>query len=456
MEDRHQTVMRIFRESCRLPETARGEFLARACGEDTELRAEVEELLSFDEGTGSPGAREGIPGEVTHGSPVRVGSYKIVSVLGRGGLGTVYSAIQESPKRTVAIKILRPDVYDERARRRFEHEGEVLGRLRHPGIAHVYEAKVAEIFTPDGTMGEKPYIAMELVDGPPIDEWTRTRDLDTRQRLELLARVGEAVEHAHRHCVIHRDLKPQNILVDESGTPKVLDFGIARVTDADLGGATFATETGQVLGTLAYMSPEQAAGDPSELDVRSDVYALGVLLYELLTGKLPHDVRNRSFVEALRSIREDDPTRLGTLDRSLRGEIETIALKALEKDKARRYGSAGELVADIRRYLSNEPIVARPPSTTYQLRKFARRNRALVTGVSIAFVALVAGLVVSLSLYFRSERLRIDAERAEKRESEQREEAQKAAKEAEDAAAEAEAINDFILNAILTSPDPWD
>ena len=208
-----------------------------------------------------------------------------------------------------------------------------------------------------------------------------------------MVKICDAVQHAHQSGVIHRDLKPGNILVDEAGQPKILDFGVARVTDSDTQ-ATLQTDVGQLVGTLAYMSPEQVLADPLDIDTRSDVYALGVILYELLAGRLPYEISKRLH-EAMRTIREEDPSRLSTIDRRYRGDVETIVAKALEKDKTRRYASAAELAADITHYLKDEPIVARPPTTSYQLQKFARRHKALVGGVAAVFVVLVAGVVVS-------------------------------------------------------------
>jgi tetratricopeptide (TPR) repeat protein len=217
--------------------------------------------------------------------------------------------------------------------------------------------------------------------------------LDTEQRLQLMIRICEGVQHAHQRGLIHRDLKPGNILVDETGQPKILDFGVARVTDSDVE-TTRQTDLGQLVGTLAYMSPEQALGDPLEIDTRSDVYALGVILYELLAGRLPYDL-SRKPQEAARTIREEDPTPLSSISRVYRGDIETIVGKALEKDKSRRYASASGLAADVQRYLKDEPIAARPPSASYQLRKLARRNKTLVAGVAAVFVVLIGGVIAS-------------------------------------------------------------
>ncbi len=316
------------------------------------------------------------------------GHYRILRVIGEGGMGTVYEAEQEQPRRRVALKVIKPGLAGPELLRRFELEAQALGRLQHAGIAQIYEAGTAH--TP---FGEQPYFAMEFIEGPSLLEYATAHALNMRQRLKLLALVCEAVHHAHQRGIIHRDLKPRNILVNERGQPKILDFGVARVTDADAQ-ATRQTDVGQLIGTLAYMSPEQVLADPLELDIRSDVYALGVITYELLAGQLPYNV-NRQLHEAVQAIREEEPTRLSSVNRVYRGDVETIVAKALEKDKTRRYASATDFAADIWRYLDDEPIVARPPSTAYQLRKLARRHKALVAGVAAVFVVLVAGIVAS-------------------------------------------------------------
>jgi predicted Ser/Thr protein kinase len=321
--------------------------------------------------------------------PSTLGDYRILALLGEGGMGTVYQAEQQNPHRIVALKVIKLGASSDQLLRRFEQEAQALARLQHPGIAQIYEAGTA-----DTGLGRQPYFAMEFIQGRPLKEYAAVRRVNARGRLELMARICDAVNHAHHRGIIHRDLKPGNILVDETGQPKILDFGVARVTDSDAQ-ATRQTDLGQLIGTLAYMSPEQVLADPLALDIRSDVYALGVILYELLAGKLPYTTHGKAMHEVVQAIREEDPAPLSSIRRSYRGDVETIVAKALEKDKARRYNSAADLAADIRHYLDEEPIAARRPSTAYQLQKFARRNRALVAGVAAVFVVLVAGITVS-------------------------------------------------------------
>jgi eukaryotic-like serine/threonine-protein kinase len=320
--------------------------------------------------------------------PARIGRYRILRLLGEGGMGAVYEAEQGFPHRTVALKVIRAGYATSEMLRRFENEAQALGRLQHPGIAQIYEAGTAE--TP---FGRQPYLAMELVNGQSLLDYCHTHRLDLRQRLELMAKICDAVEHAHQRALIHRDLKPANILVDESGQPRVLDFGVARLTDSD-SYVTLQTNVGQIVGTLAYMSPEQVLGDPAEVDTRSDVYSLGMILYEVLAGKPPYAI-GRQLTEVVRTIREEEPTALRAVNRTYRGDVEIIAGKALEKDKTRRYASAAELAGDLRRHLRDEPITARPPSASYQLRKFARRHKALVLGVAAVLAVLVLGVVAS-------------------------------------------------------------
>lgn len=339
--------------------------------------------------------------------PESIGRYRIRRLIAEGGMGAVYEAEQEQPHRTVALKVIKSGFVSHELLRRFEQEAQALGRLHHPGIAQIYEAGNAE-----SEHGPQPYFAMEFIEGPRLLDYANQHKLKTRERLELMASVCDAVEHAHQRGLIHRDLKPANILVDAHGQPKILDFGVARVVESDAE-ATRQTDVGQIVGTLPYMSPEQVSGDPDEIDTRTDVYALGVVLFEMLSGRLPYDVDRKQLPQAVQVIREQDPTPLSSLSRNYRGDIETIVAKSLEKEKQRRYGSAAEMASDIRCYLGDQPITARPPSTAYQLKKFARRHRALVTGVVAVIVVLLAGVIVSSTELVRARRAEMLARQSE-------------------------------------------
>ncbi|NNE08584.1 MAG: protein kinase [Gemmatimonadetes bacterium] len=370
-----------------------------------------------DKGSSSDGT---IPGHSTRGGPPkRIGNYVIKRRIASGGMGTVYEAMQEQPRRPAAVKLMRRGVSSAHALRRFEYEAQLLARLRHPHIAQIFEAGTYD----DGT--EKiPFFAMEYIPNPKsITEYVFAKKLNTEDRLRMFAVVCDAVHHGHQKGIIHRDLKPDNILVDSHGEPKIIDFGVARATDSDLALTTMQTEVGQLVGTLQYMSPEQIEADPHDIDIRSDVYALGIVLYEMLTGRQPYDLGSRPVLEAGRIIREEEPKKPSTIDRRIGGDIETIVLKALEKDRDRRYQSAASLAGDIRRFLNDEPIIARPPSLGYQLSVFARRNRALVVATGAVLLALAAGTVVSTSLYLRAESERVRAEEQRARAEEQSEKA---------------------------------
>ncbi len=360
--------------------------------------------------------------------PERIGHYRVVARLGEGGMGVVFEAEQESPRRTVALKVLATGLFSADAARRFAREAELLGRLQHPGIAQVFEAGTFE-----SELGPQPFFAMELVRGVPLTRYAATHGLTARQRLELVARVADAVQHAHERGVVHRDLKPANVLVEANGQPRVLDFGIARAAGGTDGAQTLRTQTGQLLGTLHYMSPEQAAG--KSVDARSDVYALGVLLYELLSGAMPYDLPlvegTLDVLAALRIVGEREPQPLARVRPELAGDVEAIVATALEKEPGRRYASAAALAADLRRFLADEPIEARPASTLYRLRKFARRNRALVLGLAGVFLALVVGLVGTSLGFLEARRQRDEALAAQAEAAAQEERARQQAARAE-------------------------
>ena len=338
--------------------------------------------------------------------PKRIGHYHVKRVLASGGMGTVYEATQEKPRRVVAVKLMRQGIASRSAMRRFEYESQILARLRHPGIAQVYEAG-----THRDDSGTVPFFAMEYIVGAePITKYAKEKKLGTRERMTLFAQVCDAIHHGHQKGIIHRDLKPSNILVDATGQVKIIDFGVARSTDSDLAVTTLQTDIGQLIGTLQYMSPEQCKADPHDIDTRSDVYALGVVFYELLCGRLPYNVTRMAMHEATRIIREEQPTKLSTLNKTLRGDVETIALKALEKDRERRYQSATDFAQDIRRYLDNEAILARPPSVLYQFRVLVRRNKPIFGAIAAVFVVLIGATIVSTTLYVQTQR---EAEKSE-------------------------------------------
>ena len=316
--------------------------------------------------------------------------YRIVRQIGQGGMARVYEAIQERPHRRVALKVMNRGL-SRSAAQRFEFETEVLARLRHPNIAQLYEVGSVD----EGGGSSVPYFALEYIqDARPVTSYADDQALDVHHRLSLCMTICDAVQHGHQNGVIHRDLKPGNVLVDSTGNPKVIDFGIARSTDPERAWITRHTEIGQLIGTLNYMSPEQCAG-ALNLDVRADVYSLGIILYELVCGRLPHDLTKLPFPEALRVVQREAPKRPSGINPSLRGDLEAIILKAIDKDPDRRYRTAAALAADIQRHLRHQPIDARPPTLFYQARLFAYRHRPTVIALTAIALSLVVGIVFS-------------------------------------------------------------
>jgi len=408
-------------------------FLDDACGGDKSLRARVDALLAADAEAGSflktahphdpardPDATETMS-RVHRGSnaPAEqagqvIDRYKLLQQIGEGGFGTVWMAEQKTPvKRRVALKVIKLGMDTKLIIARFDVERQALAMMDHPNIAKVFDAGATET--------GRPYFVMELVRGIPILEYCDTEKLDTKARLKLFILVCNAIQHAHQKGIIHRDIKPSNVLVtlhDGEPVPKVIDFGIAKATNQELTQQTLYTEFNQMIGTPAYMSPEQAEMSGLDIDTRADIYSLGVLLYELLTGTTPFDhkeLMQRGFAEMMRIIREETPhkpsTRLSTLGETaartaeqrhtdlkklglvLRGDLDWIVMRCLEKNRTRRYDTATSLAADINRHLSDEPVEAGPPSAAYKVRKFVRRNKGLVVASSVVAVTLLLGIV---------------------------------------------------------------
>lgn len=439
--DRLERVERIFVEALDLPAGQREGFLARACGGDEALRAEVESLLAHSraagpefmhvphEGLGVCSAETLDVGETARptsgdagaGAAVEIEGYEIVRELSRGGQGVVYEAIQESPRRTVAIKVLLDGARASRAlRRRFKREIELVAQLRHPNIISIFHSGT----TRDGAR----FYVMDYVSGQPLDRYVRMCRLNLRQTLALLATVCDAVQYAHQKGVIHRDLKPTNILVDDEGVPRILDFGLAKPLQTP--SETRLSISREIIGTLPYMAPEQIGGEVEAIDIRTDVYALGVICYLLLTGRHPYPV-DGPITDVLRHICDSAPSPpsrawlrgTGVAPRAggrLRGdcpidnEVETIVLKALAKERQRRYQSAGELARDIRRYLAGQPIEAKADSPAYVLWKQARRafRQTPVAALVILVALLTPGLLVALSFWHQAVRQRDTARAA--------------------------------------------
>jgi serine/threonine protein kinase/lipopolysaccharide biosynthesis regulator YciM len=480
-------------------------FLAQACAGDSALRKRVEELLASHlevgdfllapalagQGTGAF-APEPLPENVGLG-PIKeepgtlIGPYKLLQQIGEGGMGVVYMAEQEKPvRRRVALKIIKPGMDTALVVARFEAERQALALMDYPNIAKVFDAGATDT--------SRPYFVMELVKGVSITKFCDQQHLTPRERLDLFLPVCQAVQHAHQKGVIHRDLKPTNVLIalyDGKPVPKVIDFGVAKATSQKLTERTMFTALGSIVGTLEYMAPEQAELNNLDIDTRADIYSLGVLLYELLTGQPPFtgkQLRSAGFTEMLRLIREQEPPKPSTklshsdelpaiaanrqlepakLTRLVRGELDWIVMKALEKERSRRYETANALALDLQRFLNDEPVLAGPPSTRYRLQKFARRHRGPVLAASIILVALIAGIVgTTFGLVqavaagqTEAEARRREGERADAEEV-LKKEALKQAKLAEEARVKAQqdqaisaAVRDFLQNDILRAAD---
>src|SRR5262245_46925925 len=401
----------------------RSAILDRECGDDGELRREVESLLDARTQAllRTAGAAHSLAATITESAPSAerpgdmVGRYKLLELLGEGGFGSVWMAEQREPvKRRVALKVIKLGMDTRQVMARFEAERQALALMDHPNIAKVFDAGATE--------AGRPYFVMEYIKGVPILEFCDTAALDTRARLSLFMSVCHAIQHAHQKGIIHRDIKPNNVLVtmhDGVPVPKVIDFGIAKATSSELTTRTFFTEHRQMIGTPAYMSPEQAEMSGLDVDTRSDIYSLGVLLYELLTGTTPFDSKSlleAGLAEMMRIIREVEPhkpsTRLSSLGDTglrtaqqrrigdvkklgtiLRGDLDWIVMKCLEKDRTQRYETANGLAEDIERHLRHEPVTAGAPSAGYRLRKFVRRNRGQVVAAGIVAGVLVLGVI---------------------------------------------------------------
>jgi eukaryotic-like serine/threonine-protein kinase len=383
--------MALFDEALDLDDPERQAIVRSRSAGDPDLGAEVERMLAAHERDDNFMAQPALAGLPIHEAaerPPTPSGYRIIRMIGAGGMGVVYLAEQLATRRLVALKIVGPWAVSESMARRFEYEARTLAQLQHAAIAQIYEAgQLSE------APGRRPFFAMEYVEGKPLARYVSEFTPGTHAKLNLFLKICAGVHHAHQKGVIHRDLKPANILVTDAGEPKILDFGVARVIGDDVLLSTLHTREGQLVGTLAYMSPEQVSGGADGLDTRSDVYALGVILHELLTGRPPYNLAGKGLVEAARLIREQDPPPLSSADRTFRGDLDVIVSKCLEKERERRYGSVAELSADIRRYLSNEPIIARPASALYQVSKFTRRNRLLVSAALAIALAATLGLI---------------------------------------------------------------
>jgi serine/threonine protein kinase len=437
--ERWRRIEDLYHGASAVDESRRDEFLSRECEGDDDLRREVESLLAHEKAAarfiespamevaarlvGSESLQDATSGETlpvseTLSAGSVIGPYHLLQLIGEGGMGQVWLAEQREPvRRRVALKLIKVGMDTREVVARFQSECQALALMDHPAIAKVFDAGS----TPEG----RPYFVMEYVPGLPISTYCDQHKLTLRQRLELFIQVCEGVQHAHQKAIIHRDLKASNILVTEVNgkpMPRIIDFGVAKATSQQLTSDTIFTRLGSAVGTLGYMSPEQADGAGQDIDTRSDIYSLGVVLYELLAGSLPLDFRKLAYDEILRRLREEEPQRpsikvrtdagdsavtaqkrgvdLPTLARQLRGDADAIALKALEKDRKHRYSTASDLAADIERYLSDEPVIAHAPSGIYRAGKYIRRHK-LGVGVAAAGFLLLAAFAIVQTIQLR-------------------------------------------------------
>ncbi|PHS06952.1 MAG: hypothetical protein COA78_13845 [Blastopirellula sp.] len=443
MTDKTQNSKTVFSKALEIasPEQ-RSAYLDQACKGNPQLRSEVEQLMQAIDQAGSFMERPILGSStttefrpITEKIGTLIGPYKIREQLAEGGMGVVYVADQEVPvRRRVALKVIKPGMATKDVVARFEAERQALAMMDHPHIAHIFDGGVTE--------SGQPFFAMELVHGLPITQYCDQHKLTSVQRLELFSKVCKAVQHAHQKGIIHRDIKPSNVLIaeiDGAAVPKIIDFGIAKAMNQKLTDQTIYTQFSQMVGTPLYMSPEQVSMDTLDIDTRSDVYSLGVLLYELLTGKTPFDreiIKQSGFDEFRRVIREDEPQRpsaaISTLQAQalstvaenrhgdprklcgeLRGELDWIVMRALEKDRNRRYESASSFAADVQRYLDDEPVEACTPSFGYRLQKSVRRHKALLTTSALVLVTLLAGIGGSVSYAIKADKAATSAEESE-------------------------------------------
>ena len=428
---------RLFNAARVLTGAERSSFIHAACGDDVSLRNELEELLNADESADKDSflsSEANVAGNVfapasesLHGQ--RIGPYKLIEPLGEGGMGEVWLGEQKEPmKRQVAVKVVKLGMDTKEVVARFESERQALAVMDHPNIAKVYDAGITD--------SGRPYFVMELVRGVPVNEYCDTKRLSTASRIRLFMDICRAVQHAHQKGIIHRDLKPTNVLVaehDDKPVPKVIDFGIAKAVGFTLTTQTLVTSLGQMIGTPAYMSPEQASTPSMDIDTRTDVYSLGVMLYELLVGARPIDFKQRAQAAIQDVIRDSQipkpSTRLTSLGvqqktiaesrqttpdrlrKELKGDLDWIVLKSIEKDRARRYETVNGLTMELQRYLSNEPVVARPPSVGYRMQKFVERHKTVVATAFIVLLALVGGITAATVGLVRAQKAELEAQR---------------------------------------------